>query len=194
MALPKKLIYHETILEVILSSPLLPHAKTLLDVAFRCQVPVQIRRSGRDNAEGIRYSMSQWYPKIAEYDYEGWNANPYIAREFYGVWGSYAVNINIDKAYMLGATGTLQNANEIGYGYEDAGVVVKKPSGKNITWKFAAQNVHDFVWAADTAYTMIRKQVAGGPVLFFIYKKVDSLEKKMAKLCKYNGIGISIYC
>src|SRR5690242_2793387 len=130
----QKLIYHETILEVDLDKPILPHSKTSLDVAFRAQVPVQIRRSGRDNAEGIRYSMSQWYPKMVEYDYQGWNANPYIAREFYGVWGNFDVNITIDKNYMLAATGTLQNANDIGFGYEGEGVKVKQPTGNTLTW------------------------------------------------------------
>ncbi len=111
------LVYHETILEVKLSSPVLPHSKTALDVAFNAQVPLQIRRSGRDNAEGIRYSMSQWYPKMVEYDYQGWNANPYVAREFYGVWGDYDVNITIDKSYVLAGTGTIQNMAEVGHGY-----------------------------------------------------------------------------
>ena len=67
---------------------------------FEAQVPVQIRRSGRDNAEGVRYCMSQWYPKLCEYDYEGWHPTPYIAREFYGVWGDFEVKITIDKKYM----------------------------------------------------------------------------------------------
>ena len=61
------------------------------DMEFNSQVPVQIRRSGRDNREGIDYSMAQWYPKMAEYDYQGWHANPYIGREFYGIWGNKAI-------------------------------------------------------------------------------------------------------
>ena len=172
----QKLIYHETILEVELKTPLLPHSKNSFEVSFNCQVPIQIRRSGRDNAEGIRYSMSQWYPKMVEYDYQGWNANPYIAREFYGVWGDYNVNISIDKNYMLAGSGTIQNPNEVGYGYQAENVRLKAPLGKNLTWKFAAQNVHDFVWAADTAYAMIKKQIPNGPLFYFVYKKVDSLQ------------------
>ncbi|MGN6352785.1 MAG: M1 family metallopeptidase [Parafilimonas sp.] len=172
----QKLIYHETILEVQLKTPLLPHSKNSFEVAFNCQVPVQIRRSGRDNAEGIRYSMSQWYPKMVEYDYQGWNANPYIAREFYGVWGDYNVNITIDKNYMLAGSGTVQNPNEVGFGYQADNVKIKAPTGKTLTWKFAAQNVHDFVWAADTAYTMIKKQMPEGPLFYFVYKKVDSMQ------------------
>lgn len=178
----QKLIYHETILEVDLDQPIMPHSKTALDVAFKSQVPVQIRRSGRDNAEGVRYSMSQWYPKMVEYDYQGWNANPYIAREFYGVWGDFDVNITIDKNYLVAATGTLQNANEIGFGYEADGVKVKQPSGSTLTWKFSAQTVHDFVWAADADYKMQKRQIKNGPLFYFIYKKVDSLESRWTAL------------
>ncbi len=179
------LLYHETILEVKLSSSVLPHSKTALDVAFNAQVPVQIRRSGRDNAEGIRYSMSQWYPKMVEYDYEGWNANPYVAREFYGVWGDYDVAITIDKNYVLAGTGTIQNMNEVGHGYEtptSKSVNRQLASINTLTWKFAAQNVHDFMWAADTAYNVIKRQTINGPLLYIVYKKVDSLETRWQKL------------
>ena len=106
----QKLIEHETILEIVLAKPILPKSKITLDVAFEAQVPVQIRRSGRDNAEGIRYSMAQWYPKVVEYDYQGWHANPYIAREFYGVWGDFDVNITIDKKYLVTAGGDFKTA------------------------------------------------------------------------------------
>lgn len=59
----------ETILEVKLDKPILPRSKVVLDMEFEAQVPVQIRRSGRDNPlTEVRYSMSQWYPKICEYD------------------------------------------------------------------------------------------------------------------------------
>lgn len=174
----QKLIEHETILEVDLDKALLPHSKTSLDIAFEAQVPLQVRRSGRDNEEGIRYSMSQWYPKMVEYDYQGWNANPYIAREFYGVWGDYDVNITIDKTYMLAGSGTIQNPNEVGFGYQADNVRIKAPEGKTITWKFSAPNVHDFVWAADPTYTMQKRQIQNGPLIYVVYKQVDSMEKK----------------
>ena len=94
--------YHETILEVELTRPITPHSKVLFEMEFEAQVPIQVRRSGRDNpGTGVRYSMSQWYPKLCEYDYEGWHPTPYIAREFYGVWGDYDVTIHIDKTYKI---------------------------------------------------------------------------------------------
>lgn len=178
----QKLKEHETILEVVLDRAILPKSKTSFAVSFEAQVPVQIRRSGRDNAEGVRYSMAQWYPKMVEYDYQGWNANPYIAREFYGVWGDYNVKINIDKSYLVAATGTLQNANQVGFGYEDNGVKVARPAGNTLTWNFAAYNVHDFVWAADPDYALIKRQIKNGPLLYIVYKNADSFRAPFQKL------------
>jgi len=168
----QKLREYETILEVKLDKPILPHSTTLMDVAFEAQVPIQIRRSGRDNAEGVRYSMSQWYPKMVEYDYQGWNANPYVAREFYGVWGDYDVKITIDKTYMIGATGILQNANQIGFGYETPGTKVPTPVGNTLTWNFKGEDIHDFVWAADPKFKHISKKV-DGVMLHAFYKAGD---------------------
>ncbi|MBX2930998.1 MAG: M1 family metallopeptidase [Chitinophagaceae bacterium] len=164
------LIEHETILEVVLTKPILPKSNTLMKVTFDAQVPIQIRRSGRNSAEGIKYSMSQWFPKVVEYDYKGWNANPYVAREFYGVWGDFDVKITIDKNYMVAATGVLQNANTIGMGYTVAGYKPPRITTPTITWHFKAENVHDFVWAADPDYTHISKEVRKGLTLHVFYK------------------------
>jgi len=171
--------YHETILEVNLLKPIAPKTTVVLDMEFEAQVPLQIRRSGRDNpGTGVRYSMSQWYPKLCEYDYEGWHPTPYVAREFYGVWGDYDVTINIDKTYKLGGTGTIINANEIGWGYDTPGTELKPTIKQKRTWHFIAFNVHDFVWAADPDYKhLVRKMPNGGPVLNIIYKNKENNPK-----------------
>lgn len=178
---PQKLKDHESILEVILTKPVLPKSKINIDLQFEAQVPLQIRRSGRDNKEGIRYSMSQWYPKMVEYDYQGWNANPYIAREFYGVWGDYDVQISIDKNYLVAAGGDLLNPQETGFGYP-GGEAAKVPAGEKITWKWQANNVHDFMWAADPTYKLITRNLSNGPLIRVVYKKVDSLEVNWQRL------------
>jgi hypothetical protein len=175
---PQQFTEHETILKVVPDKPVPPRSKVTLDMVFEAQVPVQIRRSGRDNAEGVRLSMAQWYPKLAEYDYEGWHPTPYIAREFYGVWGDFEVNIKIDRDYVIGGTGYLQNPQEIGHGYESKGMVVKRPAGDKLTWKFVAPNVHDFVWAADPQYTHVSRTVRDGMVLHAFYKISDEHLKK----------------
>ncbi|HEU4606735.1 MAG TPA: M1 family metallopeptidase [Chitinophagaceae bacterium] len=164
-------VVRETILEVDLKKPILPHTTVVFDMEFEGQVPLQVRRSGRDNPNtGVRYSMSQWYPKMCEYDYEGWHPTPYVAREFYGVWGDYEVNITIDRHYVLGGTGYLQNASQIGYGYEAPGTKVQRPATAELTWKFIAPNVHDFMWAADPDYVHLVRRVSNGRVINVLYK------------------------
>ncbi|MGX5820442.1 M1 family metallopeptidase [Chitinophaga lutea] len=173
----------ETILVVELDKPILPHSKTVLDMDFEAQVPVQIRRSGRDNKEGIDYSMAQWYPKLCEYDYEGWHPTPYIAREFYGVWGDFDVKITLDKKYVIAGTGYLQNPNTIGYGYEAPGTRVTRPAGNTLTWHFVAPNVHDFVWAADPEYKHITKKVDDFTAHFF-YRENDTTRTTWPQLAE----------
>jgi len=161
----------ETILEVTLAQPILPGKSTTFTLDFEGQVPVQIRRSGRNNREGVELSMAQWYPKMAEFDFEGWHADPYIAREFHGVWGNFDVKITIDKNYLLGGSGYLQNGNEVGFNYQDKDVVVTIPKKqKTLTWHFIAPNVHDFTWAADKNYLHDVVQTTFGTTLHFIYK------------------------
>lgn len=173
----QNIIEHETILEVKLSKPILPKQKVMLEMEWDAQVPLQVRRSGRDAANGTKFSMSQWYPKLCEYDNDGWNPNPYVAREFYGVWGDFEVNIRIDKKFMIAGTGYLTNANQIGFGYETAGVKVVHPAGEKLTWKFTAPNVHDFVWAADPDFKHIVRQVKNGPTINVFYNYVPGNQK-----------------
>jgi hypothetical protein len=170
-----------TLLIVTLPKPLLPKSKTVFDMNFESQVPVQIRRTGRDNKEGISYSMTQWYPKMAEYDYQGWHAYPYIAREFHGVWGDFDVTLVLDPKYIVAATGTLVNANEVGYGYEQPGTKVKRPNG-NLVWHFVAKDVIDFAWAADPDYTHDIAQVPNGPALHFFYQKNEKTAESWKKV------------
>lgn len=175
-----------TILEVTLPQPIMPNSEATFEMSFEGQVPVQIRRSGRDSQEGVRYSMSQWYPKLSEYDEQGWHANPYIGREFYGVWGDFDVKITIDKTYILGGTGYLQNANEIGYGYEEEGVKVTRPAGDKLTWHFKAPMVHDFMWAADPKYKHDKHLMANGVTVHHLYIPTKETTANWEKLMDYT--------
>ncbi|OEK03704.1 peptidase M1 [Roseivirga sp. 4D4] len=166
-----------TILEVKLDKPIKSGETVTFDMTFEAQVPVQIRRTGRDNAEGVRYSMAQWFPKMAEYDYQGWHADEYIGREFYGVWGDFELKLKIDKDYVVGGTGYLQNPLEIGHGYENPGDVVnqKVVDGK-LEWHFIAPDVHDFMWAADPDYLHNKLTMKNGTVLHFLHQKGQNTE------------------
>ncbi|MFL5742772.1 MAG: M1 family metallopeptidase [Flavisolibacter sp.] len=166
---------HETILEVNLDHPILPHHKVVFDLDWNGQVPLQVRRSGRDNPSTlVRYTMTQWYPKLCEYDYEGWHPTPYVGREFYGVWGDYDVTINIDKNYLLGGSGYIANANAIGDGYEDKGVKPASVTSDKKVWHFIAPNVHDFAWAADPEYKHLVRQIHNGPTIHVLYNATAS--------------------
>lgn len=172
-----------TVLEVALAKPLIPGAKTTFTMKFDGQVPVMVRRAGRNSDEGVALSMTQWYPKMAEFDFEGWHADPYIGREFHGVWGNFDVKITIDKKYTIGGSGYLQNKNEIGHGYEDHGVKVSVPKKqKTLTWHFVAPNVHDFAWGADPDF--IHDKVVGpnNVDLHFFYKNNPKIVENWKKL------------
>lgn len=173
---PQKITLSETILMVSLDKPILPGSTVVFNTAFESQVPKLSRRSGRDNAEGVRYSMGQWYPKVAEYDNTGWHADQYIGMEFYGVWGDYDVNITLDKNYKVGATGELQNKTAIGWGYDKEGSPLKDCTGQQRLWQFSGKNIHDFVWAADPDYKHFTRKIPTGPLFHFIYKNTPAME------------------
>ena len=187
----------ETILEVLLSDPLGPGESTRLTLDFEGQVPKLVRRAGRNSAEGVALSMAQWYPKIAEYDYEGWNAEPYLGREFHGVWGDFDVTLTIDKKYIVAGSGYLQNPENVGHGYSDNKGKAKK--GK-LKWHFVAPKVHDFTWSADPDYIHDTFKGPNDVMLHFFYKDNDlyndnwkNLQPKTAELMRFYNQTIGEY-
>jgi len=175
-----------TVMEVFLLKPLFPGQSTVLTMDWEAQVPIQIRRNGRNNSEGVALSMAQWYPKLAEYDYQGWHTDPYIGREFHGVWGDFDVRITIDQSYIIGGTGYLQGEPE-------------RNMNKK-TWHFIAPNVHDFTWAADPEYIHDTYPGPNDVVLHFYYKNnpdiIDNwkrLQPKTAELMTYFNEHIGPY-
>lgn len=199
------IVKHETvgtILEVTLNKAIKPGESVTFDMVFDAQVPKQIRRSGRKNKEGVALSMAQWYPKMAEYDFEGWHTPPYLGREFHGVWGDFDVTLHIDKSYIVGGTGYVQNPQEVGHGYENKKEALNTPSGEKLTWKFKAPNVHDFTWAADPEYIHDTYTMKNGIDLHFLYKSTLSdffkgnwkkLQPKTAELMKYFSEHVGQY-
>lgn len=164
---------HETLLKVQLPQKIAPGDTAVLDMIFAGQVPLQIRRSGRDNAEGVDYTMTQWYPKMAAYDESGWHPYPYVGREFYAPFGKFEVSITLPSEYKVGGTGSLQNfadywavesteAEQIRYRLKDSEDELR-------TWVFQAENVHDFAWAADPEYVHEATDLDENLKLHFFY-------------------------
>lgn len=178
-----------TILQVGLPQSIPAGEKVTFTVKFDGQVPLQVRRSGRDNKEGIRFSMSQWYPKMCEYDHRGWHSNPYIGREFHGVWGNFDVKITLDPSYTIASTGVLQNKAEIGHGYTDQ--EVDHTGKESITWHFKGENIHDFVWAADPDYKHVVLKGDDIPELHFFYQEGEETAE-WSKLPEFIADGFRI--
>ncbi len=161
----------ETIMKVELAEAIKPNSSTTFTMEWDAVIPMQIRRSGRNNREGIDMSMTQWYPKIAEYDYEGWGTFDYIGREFHAPFADFEVNIKIDKDYVIGAGGTLENPLEV-KGY-DQNASIKTDSKNKATWKWTAKNILDFAFAADKDYTVETFTILDGPKIYYVYQKSE---------------------
>lgn len=170
-----------TVAEVKLAQPLLPGKSTTFEMKFNSQVPIQIRRSGRNNKEGVDYTMTQWYPKLAEYDRDGWHSEPYVSREFHGVFGTFEVEITIDSKYTLTGTGVVQNPQEVGHGYAET-----TPTSEKTTWKFKAENVHDFAWAADPEYNHLTTTLTSGTELHFFHRNDSMINENWSRLVPFT--------
>ncbi len=186
----------ETVMRVKLNKPILPGETHTFNMHYKTRIPILIRRSGRNNSEGVDYSMAQWYPRVAEYDADGWHADPFLGREFYGVWGNFDVYITIERKYTVAATGYLQNPKEIGKGYLPKGEkpLKKFRRAKKLTWHFKAPNVHDFSWAADTDYVHTVTEGPNGVKLHFFYIPSDStVVKNWSQLPEYTAKAMEYY-
>ncbi len=179
-----------TVLHARLHTPLAPGQRTKLEMQFISQVPIQIRRSGRNNAEGIDYTMTQWYPKLAMYDEDGWHPDPYVAREFYAPFGRFEVTIDIDSRQKLAGTGRLMNRDEryrVKKQFEHyTEYALIKNKAKKQSWHFVADSVHDFAWAADPDYKITAMENMGRlPDLYFYY--LPAYDSTWNRLPKYTA-------
>lgn len=150
-----------TVAEVKLNEALLPNAQTEIEMDWEAQIPKIIRRGGRNNQEGVAFSMTQWYPKLAMYDKNGWHLDEYISREFYAPFANFDVSITLPSTYTVGASGKLVNEKE----------VFSSSKKKEKTWHYKINSIHDFAWAADPAFGITKQALPKGPLIYYVYKK-----------------------
>jgi len=172
-----KLEYNENIdyVKVILNKSLAPSKTILITTPFRVKIPYgNISRLGH---LGQAYQLTQWFPKPAVYDLNGWNVMPYLSQgEFYSEYGSYDVRITIPENYVVGATGDLVNGEkELEWlGKKDLKTRELINSGKQIdlddmehpksssrlkTLHYHQENVHDFAFFADKRWHVLKGEV-----------------------------------
>ena len=168
---------HRDIGKLILKSPLKPGEKIMVSTPFRVKIPNgNISRLGH---VGESYQITQWYPKPAVYDKDGWHEMPYLTQgEFYSEYGSFDVSITLPENYVVGATGDLQTESEIEFlgkkvketeaYFENTDVNSKfawkqsdfpESSDKIKTIRYTQSNVHDFAWFADKRYKVLKGEV-----------------------------------
>ena len=95
---------------IYLNSPIPSGGKINITTPFHVKLPASFSRMGHIDQ---RYQITQWYPKPAVYDHQGWNYMPYLNQgEFYSEFGSFDVSITAPKNYVIGASGNLQTTSE----------------------------------------------------------------------------------
>ena len=169
---------HIDIAKVELAKPLPPGGRVVLETPFRVDIPSgSISRLGH---VGESYQITQWFPKPAVYDDEGWHPMPYLSQgEFFSEFGSYDVKITLPSNYTVGATGDLVPGSEDNnaeksrldslaadtkmwvknQGWKDADNTFPESTQRTKTLHYRQDNVHDFAWFADKRYKVLRGTV-----------------------------------
>ncbi len=162
---------HIDIIKLLLPTPLAPGQKTIISTPFHVKLPYNFSRGGYDDQS---YQVTQWYPKPAVYDKEGWHPMPYLDQgEFYSEFGSFDVTITLPANYVVAATGELQNQEEKEWlktrsnyiwqpivhrekmksgGYKTIKQISPLSSPDIKTLHYKQQNVHDFAWFANKRF------------------------------------------
>ena len=199
---------HIDIIKIILPIPLAPGQKTTITTPFHVKLPYNFSRGGHD---GQSYQVTQWYPKPAVYDKNGWHVMPYLDQgEFYSEFGSFDVSISLPANYVVAATGELQNAAEKewlntrgNYTWEPIAHKTKNTTGQfkttyqyfpesakeNKTLQYKQANIHDFAWFADKRFIVNKdtcKLTSGKVVDVYTYytPKEKNTWGKSAGYCK----------
>ena len=135
------------VIKVLLPHALPPESKTIITTPFKVKLPYNFSRGGH---VGNDYQITQWFPKPAVYDKTGWHPMPYLDQgEFYSEFGNFDVEITVPSAYVVAATGiledtaTLQELKEKGH---------HSIEGKTKTWHYKQDNIHDFAWFASKEF------------------------------------------
>ncbi len=161
---------HPDVVKVMLDQPLLPATHIVISTPFRVKIPSVFSRMGHS---GQAYYISQWFPKPAVYDGEGWHPYPYLDQgEFYSEYGSYEVSVSLPENYILMATGNILEPEECQWLDSLAALPLPadtlyktytpESSAAYKTVTFTEDNVHDFAWFADKRW-VVRKEVFAVP-------------------------------
>ncbi|RYY96021.1 MAG: M1 family peptidase [Chitinophagaceae bacterium] len=187
---------HIDIVKVWLPSPLAPGASAQITTPFHVKLPFNFSRSGWD---GSHFNLTQWYPKPAVYDAQGWHPMPYLDQgEFYSEFGAYDVRLTVPENYTVAATGRLQDSVELQRlkswkpvakpiaaapkpgtrpatrpGQKPAQPMLPPESSSTKTLRYLQDSVHDFAWFANPGFQVAHdtaQLAAGQTVDVFVFR------------------------
>lgn len=205
---------HIDIIKVILPSPLSPGQKIIITTPFHVKLPFNFSRGGHD---GESYQVTQWFPKPAVYDANGWHPMPYLDQgEFYSEFGNFEVNITVPKNYVVAATGELQDEEEkewlktrknFTWQAEKKKIKTKGGGVKTVTQKFPASsteiktlhfkqnNVHDFAWFADKRFIVSQDtlSLSSGKIVLAQTYYTEAEKKYWQKSIEYAKRAVKFY-
>jgi len=166
----------QTVAFIALQNPIAAKGSATIEVDWSFKVPgvngVRGERMGR--FADTLYQVAQWYPRVTVYDdLRGWDMEPYLGpAEFYNNFGRWDVSLDVPAGWLVGATGTLQNADAVlsattrehlSHVLEsdaqrsivsaaERGAGLSTAAGDRLVWRFTADTANDFAWATSRSY------------------------------------------
>jgi hypothetical protein len=201
-----------TVMRVDLPRPLPPQARQVLEIGWSFPFGPNRTRMGIEDVDGgTTYEVAQWYPRLAVYDdVRGWNTEQYYGQgEFYLEYGSFDVRLAVPADMLVAATGILRNPEEVLTptqrqrlararasdstvlirGPDEVGDPASRPAAEvgTLTWRFTADSVRDFAWAASRSFVWDAVGVDGGRALAmsFYPPSADSLWREASSYAKH---------
>ncbi|MBA3319734.1 MAG: M1 family metallopeptidase [Gemmatimonadales bacterium] len=201
-----------TVMRVDLARPLPPKAKQVLEISWSFPFGPNRSRMGIEEIDGgVTYEVAQWYPRLAVYDdIRGWNTEQYYGQgEFYLEYGSFDVSLAVPADFIVAATGVLRNPGDVLTpaqrsrlaqartsastvvirGREEVGQPASRPATGygTFTWRFTADSVRDFAWAASRTFIWDAVGVNGGGTLAmsFYPPSTEALWKEATQYAKF---------
>jgi hypothetical protein len=160
---------HFTLMVIDLVKPILPNTSSDISLSWQFRMPMftKMRMGSYDHST---FFVGYWYPHIAVYDdISGWDKFPYMGiQEFYNDYSNFDVEITVPPDYLVWGTGLLQNGKDL-FTEDIYKNIVASQTNDSVThivmpenyqkhnilrthestkWKFAAENVTDFAFAA----------------------------------------------
>lgn len=178
--MPLKYTVNGTMMRIDLPKPLKPNTNISFKIKWWYNINDHINMGGRSGYEyfadedNYLYIIAQFYPRMAVYnEVEGWQNKQFLGRgEFTVPFGDFKVSITVPADHIVGATGVLQNQNEVLNANQrarfkeasqsdmpvlivnqaEAEAAEKNKSNKEKTWLFKAENVRDFAFASSRKF------------------------------------------